>query len=128
IDVLRTRSPCFSINHTDFEPLLRSPIAISIETKHPSASGEGAALQVGVWQAAQWSLLQSLTQSQPTSCSSTALPAFLPAITVVGHDWTLAATTRLGQKTTLWTDCPIGHTRNIIGIYRIIWAIQQLAN
>ncbi|KAF3768168.1 hypothetical protein M406DRAFT_253406 [Cryphonectria parasitica EP155] len=86
INILRTRSPCFSINHTNFELLLQSLIAISIETKHPSASGEDAALQVSVWQAAQWSLLQSLTQPQPTSSSSIALLAFLPAITVVSHD------------------------------------------
>ncbi|POS68968.1 hypothetical protein DHEL01_v212638 [Diaporthe helianthi] len=97
IDQLRSQSPCLSINHTAFEPLLRCPIAVCMETKRPGAGDEVATVQAGIWAAAQWSLLESLTTIEG-NCQ---LPGhiYLPAIVVVGHDWSLAATTRSGTET-----------------------------
>lgn len=125
IDQLRSQSPCLSINHTAFEPLLRCPIAVCMETKRPGAGDEVATVQAGIWAAAQWSLLESLTTIEG-NCQ---LPGhiYLPAIVVVGHDWSLAATTRSGTETTIWSDFPIGNTRTILGIYHIIWALQRLS-
>ncbi|KAI6293855.1 hypothetical protein MCOR34_009805 [Pyricularia oryzae] len=64
IEILRRRTPGTSINHTDFGPLNKWPIALSVETKRPGESGEKAELQVGVWQAAQWRLLEWQRQEQ----------------------------------------------------------------
>ncbi|EHA58138.1 hypothetical protein MGG_16483 [Pyricularia oryzae 70-15] len=64
IETLRRRTPGTSINYTDFGPLNKWPIAISVETKRPGESGEKAELQVGVWQAAQWRLLEWQRQEQ----------------------------------------------------------------
>ncbi|TLS20442.1 uncharacterized protein PpBr36_11277 [Pyricularia pennisetigena] len=64
IEKLRRRTPGTSINHTDFGPLNKWPIALSVETKRPGESGEKAELQVGVWQAAQWRLLEWQRQEQ----------------------------------------------------------------
>ncbi|KAL5903048.1 hypothetical protein ACKVV7_011356 [Pyricularia oryzae] len=176
IEVLRRMTPGTSINHTDFGALSKWPIAISVETKRPGESGEKAELQVGVWQAAQWKLLewQQREQTQmtrhvqrsvaamdvegerdervqetetriqpmgqdlvavnaprqiPTSLSTPDL-VFLPAIIIVGHDWKFAATTREGGgggRTVLWTECTIGSTSNLLGIYKIIWCVRRLA-
>lgn len=103
IEQIRSRSPCFSINHTAFEPLLKCPIAVSIETKRPGGGGssgaEGATVQAGVWAAAQWSLLQARVREQQQHLADLPELLYLPAVVVVGHDWTLAATTRSGPKT-----------------------------
>ncbi|KAH8836645.1 hypothetical protein MCOR29_002799 [Pyricularia oryzae] len=64
IETLRRRTPGTSINHTDFGPLNKWPIAISVETKRPGVSGEKAELQVGVWQAAHWRLPEWQRQEQ----------------------------------------------------------------
>ncbi|KAL8325921.1 hypothetical protein RB597_008962 [Gaeumannomyces tritici] len=74
--------PGSSINHTDFRPLRQKPIAVSIETKCLGGSVKTAEVQLGVWQAAQWKMLDTLTEvnterdppesiSQCTPCSTT---------------------------------------------------------
>ncbi|KAH7261572.1 hypothetical protein BKA59DRAFT_539321 [Fusarium tricinctum] len=47
-------------NFTDSTPLAQRPIALSIETKKPSAGFDGAKLQLGVWQNAHWTFLRHL--------------------------------------------------------------------
>lgn len=47
-------------NFTDFAPLERRPIALSIEAKKPGEGWEGARLQLGVWQMAHWGFLMCL--------------------------------------------------------------------
>lgn len=58
IEQLRRKSPGISINHTDFDPLRKWPIAVSVVTKRPGESHEQAELQIGVWQAAHWKMLE----------------------------------------------------------------------
>ncbi|KAH8746918.1 hypothetical protein F5883DRAFT_700018 [Diaporthe sp. PMI_573] len=98
IDQLRSRRPCLSINHTAFEPVLRCPIAVSIETKRPGAGDEVATVQAGIWAAAHWTILQSFTAIDG-KCQ---LPdhLFLPTLVV-----------------SVWSDFPIGDTRTVLGIY-----------
>ncbi|KAL8318449.1 hypothetical protein RB597_005631 [Gaeumannomyces tritici] len=112
--------PGQSINHTNnYKPLVSQPIAISIETKRPGGSDEDAMTQLGIWQDAQWRMLEELVQPRHDSTSSPATgpaatgPAdpfsppskqptylalhgldFLPAIYIVGHEWKFAALTR----------------------------------
>lgn len=96
IDALRAGLPCQSINHSDFGPLRRDPVAVSVETKRAGAGGEEARLQVGTWHAAQWKLLAGLVADAGGDLA--ALP-FLPAVIVTGHDWAFACTTREGRRT-----------------------------
>ncbi|KAL8291228.1 hypothetical protein RB597_005459 [Gaeumannomyces tritici] len=111
--------PGLSINHTSYHPLADRPIAISIETKRLGGSVENAEIQLGIWQAAQWNMLEMLTRSER---SGTAPPLakepnpsdspssgpeltslngldFLPAIYIVGHEWKFAATTKSSTTT-----------------------------
>lgn len=109
IDQRRRTCPLSSINHTDLESLISRPIVVSIETKRDGGSLEQAQLQAGTWQSAQWNLLARLVagdgpdgeRGRPSGVDAPdpldALP-FLPAIIIQGHDWSLAATTRVGTK------------------------------
>lgn len=113
VEMTRKVLPAASINHTDFAPLRRRPIALSIEGKMTGHQFLDAEVQVGVWQAAQWRMLESL-QQQTTDLSplvrqtaegkadnstASALPSFLPAIIVQGNDWHFVATTRSAEYT-----------------------------
>ncbi|CAI4213260.1 unnamed protein product [Parascedosporium putredinis] len=116
ISTLRRSLPLHSINITDLEAVNKTPIAVSIETKRANAALDQAELQIGVWQAAQWNMLEALV-TQRVARSVTASGAqgvggvehkvaealerlpFLPALIVHGHEWKLAATTREGKKT-----------------------------
>jgi hypothetical protein len=111
IDLLRTKLADSSINHTGHNPLLRDPISVSIETKRPAEGEQKQALQVGVWQAAQWRHLEELVQMrlvetdeplhtlQERCYEILGQLSYLPAIFVRGHEWSFAATMREGQKT-----------------------------
>lgn len=60
--VTRTRRnrPEQSINHTGYAPLRHRPIVLSAKSQEPGGKMLDAELQVGVWQAAHWSLLEEL--------------------------------------------------------------------
>ncbi|KAL5866587.1 hypothetical protein ACKVWC_010480 [Pyricularia oryzae] len=64
IDVLRTRLPGSSINHSDAPPLLDVPIVISIEVKGSGGDEQRQTLQVGTWQAAQWNMWSQLLEGR----------------------------------------------------------------
>ncbi|EXL64787.1 hypothetical protein FOPG_18962 [Fusarium oxysporum f. sp. conglutinans race 2 54008] len=51
-------------NFTNFLPLQDQPIALSIETKRPTEGFDVAKLQLGVWQAAHWTFLNTLIHTQ----------------------------------------------------------------
>lgn len=111
IDVLRTELADKSINHTGHNPLLRDPISVSIETKRPDEGAQKQALQIGVWQTAQWRHLEKLVQmrldadgeppqTRQERCDEVLGQLdYLPALLVRGHDWYFAATRKEGRKT-----------------------------
>ena len=122
---LRGVLPCNVINHTDFPPLRSRPIAVSIETKRRGGAQLATAeLQLGIWHAAQWKLLEDLVARSGGSFDG--LP-FLPAIVVQGHDWSFAATTREERNTVLWLERGFGSTSSHLGVYKTIWGLQRLA-
>lgn len=133
VDSCRALLPLLSINHTDHESLLREPLVVSIETKKFAADrpSSEAQVQMGTWQAAQWNLLASLTAmvSGREDSGDVGLPRlpYLPGIIVQGHDWTFVATTRESKKTILWSDCPFGSTRDLLGVYKVVCGVQRLA-
>ncbi|KLU91754.1 hypothetical protein MAPG_10703 [Magnaporthiopsis poae ATCC 64411] len=141
VDELRLSQPGNSISHTTYQPLARYPIALSITTKLPQGSSEDAEAQLGVWQTAQWRMLEAMVVcSQGSDAGHAARPAaagpsarlgelgFLPGIYTVGNLWRFAATTRDQQsgRTTLWTESDFGSTTNVLGVYRIIWGLRRL--
>ncbi|KAI7909662.1 hypothetical protein M0657_011748 [Pyricularia oryzae] len=87
--------PFTTINHTDYQPLSGSPIALSIEIKRPSGDSEEAQRQLAVWQYAHWNMLQLLASTKIDGRSSTLEGlSFLPGIYIVGHKWGFSATVR----------------------------------
>ncbi|KAM6506443.1 hypothetical protein FSOLCH5_013424 [Fusarium solani] len=125
IQTLRRSLVSQVINHSDFQPFRKRPIAISIETKSRDRTRpEVAALQIGTWHSAQWRFLEHLVNRSGGSFDG--LP-FLPAVLVHGHDWSFAATTREGRKTVLWLQHPFGSSSDVVGVYKTVWCLQRLA-
>lgn len=112
------------INHTDYHPLRQRPIVLSAKSIEPSGSYKDAQRQLGVWQAAQWALLEDLLQS---SATQSALIPFLPALIIQGHEWSFASTTKSGRHTILWVGQTIGRTNSVLGIFQIIHALRHIA-
>ncbi|KAI0904056.1 hypothetical protein F4823DRAFT_616386 [Ustulina deusta] len=112
------------INHTDYLPLRRRPIVLSAESKRPGEGYKDAQIQLSVWQAAQWALLESLLASRTTQ---PALIPFLPALIIQGHEWSFAATTKSGRHTVLWVKQAIGGTDTVLGVFQIIHALRYIA-
>ncbi|KAI1394861.1 hypothetical protein F4819DRAFT_480347 [Hypoxylon fuscum] len=86
------------INHTDYHALRRRPIVLSAESKKPGEGARNAQLQLSVWQAAQWAVLEKLLATGERTERSAAIP-FLPALIIQGHEWHFAATTRSNHET-----------------------------
>ena len=137
IRTLRRVLPGGVINHTNSVALRNHPIAVSIETKPPRSQYEeddaevengctdrNMELQTGSWHVAHWALLARLTALSRGRLS--ALP-FLPAVIVRNHEWSLAFSTREGDKTVLWLEYGFGSTATALGVYQIVWVLQRLA-
>ncbi|KAJ9132100.1 hypothetical protein NKR23_g11418 [Pleurostoma richardsiae] len=122
IELTRQSLAGYMINHTDYDPLRKRPLTLSIETKKPGEGLENATLQVGAWHAAQWRFLDAMADRLGEDSTSL---SFLPAIIIQGHDWNFAATTREGNKTVLWLKQTIGSTNSVLGIYQIVTALQS---
>lgn len=60
VEDLRKQQPGGSINHTDYNPLREMPVAVCIECKAPGEQLSVAEVQVAVWQAAQWRMLEEI--------------------------------------------------------------------
>ncbi|KAI1427760.1 hypothetical protein F5Y12DRAFT_711682 [Xylaria sp. FL1777] len=120
---LRERTTNGTVNHTDYYPLRDKLITISVESKKPGEGLLEAQTQVGVWQAAQWSLLAE--QGLPDGVSH--LP-FLPALLIQGSHWYFAATSRHEGQTLLWAQQLIGTSDTALGILQIIRALRHLTH
>ncbi|KAI0147244.1 hypothetical protein GGR57DRAFT_263951 [Xylariaceae sp. FL1272] len=123
VQQIRTRLGHGHVNHTDFYPLRQRPLVLSAESKRPGEDYQNAQVQLGVWQAAQWALLEQLSRAR-----SEALISFLPALIIQGHEWSFAATTKSGPQTVLWVKQPIGATDTVLGIFQIICALRHIAS
>lgn len=98
IDKLQQTAPY--INHTDYNALRRRPIVLSAVSKKPGEGFRAVQLQLGVWQAAQWTfLLGQLTADDDGKTKQTEVIPFLPALIIQGHDWHFTATTRFHDTT-----------------------------
>lgn len=135
----RRRIRAENVNPTEYYALRSRPLALCIETKKPGEGWENATLQMGVWQAAQWIVLEAtMAAAQELNLANRAaqageveeasydLPEFLPGIIIQGHDWFLVITTREDTQTVLWHKLMIGTTNSVAGIYQIIYGLQVL--
>jgi len=53
---------------------------------------------------------------------------FLQVILVHGHEWVFAATIREANETILWVaTTPFGSTGDVLGVYKIVRVVQELA-
>ncbi|POS80305.1 hypothetical protein DHEL01_v201288 [Diaporthe helianthi] len=119
--ITEIRSKLTYINHTDYHALRQRPIVLSAESKKPGEGGRNAQLQLSVWQAAQWAVLENLVAAAAgDTAERPALIPFLPALIIQGHEWHFAATTRSGNTTVLWVRQPLGATDSILGIFQIV--------
>ena len=94
IDELRARLPDESINQTDYAPLCRLPMAVSIETKRSANHWETATLQMGTWQSAQLRAMRHWKLGGSQSDLD-----YVPGLIVLGHDWYFVATVCHNEKT-----------------------------
>ncbi|TLD03355.1 uncharacterized protein PgNI_12367 [Pyricularia grisea] len=127
--MIQRHQPFKTVNHTDYQPLSESPIALSIEIKRPSGDSEEAQRQLAVWQYAHWNMLQLLASTKIDGRLSTLEGlSFLPGIYIVGHKWEFSATIRNNTgEVVQWIDCPLGSTETAHGIYAIIWGLRRIA-
>ena len=91
----------FSFNHTLHPPLLRRPIAVSIETKRQGENFHDALAQLGVWSAAHFARLTELLVAAGRAHFR---PPMLPLLVSQGSDWKFL----LAEKT------PAGE---VVGLY-----------
>ncbi|KAH6961719.1 hypothetical protein BKA56DRAFT_500093 [Ilyonectria sp. MPI-CAGE-AT-0026] len=110
-----------SINHTDFQPLEKRPVTVSIETKRHDESQKNANIQMGVWQAAQWRALEQLAGSAAMETLE-----FLPGLLVFGHQWNFVATSYKDGKTILWKERSIGSSQTEFGVFQIMTGMAKL--
>ncbi|KAK2022625.1 hypothetical protein LX32DRAFT_645355 [Colletotrichum zoysiae] len=113
-----------TLNHTPLFLLRDKPISLSIECKKRDGGLHNADLQISSWHAAQWRYLSMMCRK--TGADLSGLP-FLPGLVVSGAEWYFVATTRNGNRTTLWTRRCIGATTNVVGTYQIIRTIQYFS-
>ncbi|ATY61327.1 hypothetical protein A9K55_005860 [Cordyceps militaris] len=135
---MRNALPQAVLNFTDFAPLDKRFIALSIETKKPSENVETGQLQLGVWEMARWKFLRRLAAGHAdddegifaaaaaAATRSARLPEFLPGIVTQGQEWYMVVTTAEGDRTVLWRKKFIGSTAGTRGIYQIVRTLQYL--
>ncbi|KAH7062605.1 hypothetical protein B0J12DRAFT_563426 [Macrophomina phaseolina] len=118
----------YSINHTDQGHLLKTPIAVGIETKRPGCDEFTARAQLTVWAAAHFYRLHQLSQTAGhESCAKEIIE--IPLILVQGHEWKLAlakAEVPEEHKICFMRYITIGKTNSILGIYTLIASLQRL--
>ncbi|KAJ8131922.1 hypothetical protein O1611_g1709 [Lasiodiplodia mahajangana] len=93
IDAKRKSMPEISINHVDYRPLLKRPIAIPVRTAGDFIK---AKVRLMVWFAAQWKKIDSMTDRPP---------GVLPGIIIWRNQWYLVASTRTDDGRTVRHFC-----------------------
>jgi hypothetical protein len=113
-----------NINQTRSAPVKYRPITVNIEVKVPGQGKNEAMVQLAVWAAAQFEKLNTLTGKL--------VPIGIPLVSVEGHDWRLYHIYQIEDGDTLrqrvWGNEIFGDSSSILGIYKVIAAIQILAD
>ncbi|KAK2035835.1 hypothetical protein LZ31DRAFT_308353 [Colletotrichum somersetense] len=142
---LRQILPSSSLNHTSYGALCPHPISVGLETKRPGHDLDGAVLQIGVWQAAQWKMLRrELRRTAPARLMQQGIPSptvqdiernvqlalselgALHGVVIQGHDWIYVATSPEPCDSTQSLDSlnpseRLGSCRTSNGNAQILW-------
>lgn len=119
------RSKSLSFNYTESAALVRTPIAVTAETKLPGACLDEAMIQLAVVAFAQYSKFEADFFH--------VTPPFLPHLIVQGSAWYIAvswiAASHHNKRTCflIRQDDPLGHTGSASGITQITAALHRLA-
>ncbi|MCJ1405152.1 hypothetical protein MMC11_008378 [Xylographa trunciseda] len=112
-----------NINQTRSAPVKYRPITVNIEVKLPGEGKNYTMVQLAVWAAAQLEKLNAL--------SGTLAPIGIPLVSVEGHNWRLYNTYQKEDsevvRQRVWGNDLFGDSSSTLGIYKIITAIQILA-
>ena len=99
-----------------------APITVNIEVKVPGQGKNEAMVQLAVWAVAQMEKLNTL--------SGKFVPIGLPLVSVEGHDWRFYNIYQTEDsdmvRQRVWGNGIFGDSSSILGIYKIITAIQIL--
>ncbi|KAH6628464.1 hypothetical protein F5144DRAFT_594482 [Chaetomium tenue] len=112
-----------NVNQTDYTPLMRSPSAVSIETKVAGASLEEGRLQLGIWTAAWHKRMDMLGVGG--GMHGPALPT-LPLILVHDHQWSLYFAVDRLDRIEVCGALPIGMTDSFPNIYQLLTVLGLL--
>lgn len=124
INLLRNKLPLGSINHTNYEPLLESPIGVSVETKKDGSGDKSSTFQAVTWQRAQWKQLLGIVQPRHFRARGN---VFLPIFFVHGSHWSFAATALEDGEVVLYRGAKLGSlgsTDTPYSTYKVIYGIQ----
>lgn len=114
-----------SVNHTLYEVLRHSPIAVSIETKTPAGNEDRGKAQLAVWGTAH---LERLRRLRDCLGRHVRLPT-LPLVYVEGLHWWLEfiAVDAATGAFTVFGRHYLGDTKSLVDIYRLVCCIRALA-
>ncbi|KAK3339619.1 hypothetical protein B0T25DRAFT_360832 [Lasiosphaeria hispida] len=110
------------INQTEYSPLLRYPVAVSIETKVAGASLEEGQLQLAIWTAAWHKRMEKFGFS---GRNVPPLPT-LPLILTHDHKWELYFAVDRVDKIEILGTMQIGMTDHLQGIYQLLTVLGQI--
>ncbi|KAI1179810.1 hypothetical protein F4777DRAFT_532090 [Nemania sp. FL0916] len=111
-----------SINQTEYPPLARMPIAISIVTSATGASTKENKIRLGLWTAAWHKRIVALADLRGKRIIT------LPLLMVVGHDWKLFfACDRGAEGIEICGGITVGSTYSITDLYKLLATIRLLA-
>jgi hypothetical protein len=111
-----------SVNFLRSPDIENKPIAIPIEAKKLGAVSDNALWQLGNASGAQWRNLELDNSDHGIKA--------LFSMTIQGHDWVLymhkRKDTPSGPPLLLTPGLPLGHTRNLTGIYQIFASLRRI--
>ncbi|TLD11285.1 hypothetical protein PgNI_06455 [Pyricularia grisea] len=110
-----------SINQSTYGRIALRPLGVAIETNARS-DVEGGRVQLALWTAAWFARMQAWVARKPTE----GMPLGLPVILVCGHSWELSFVCDRGEKLDFIHGFPIGGTKNLVGMYRLLAVLRVL--
>ncbi|GKT96685.1 hypothetical protein Ct61P_14535 [Colletotrichum tofieldiae] len=117
-------TPLQSINHTEYDPLCLAPITVSIETKKPGGSEDGAKAQLSVWASAQILRLRQLLGDPEKPLGIT-----FPLLLVTGPTWQLLFAVEKEDCIEILHQLELqidGGSNSLMGCYKLLALLRAL--
>ncbi|KPM40568.1 hypothetical protein AK830_g5986 [Neonectria ditissima] len=123
--------PIGSINHTEYSPLTRRPISVSIESKSPNGSPDKALAQLAIWAASHFERLRGLRDAKRRRQglpSEGCIPMALPLLLAIGSSWRLYFAVDTDRDIVIVDTIKLGDTDQLVGCYQVVAALRELAH